>query len=175
MKENNWYVLTGAPSSGKTTILKELEKKGYKVVYEIARTFIENELKKGKSLKEIRKNELAFQQKILQLKIDLEKKLPKNKIIFLERGIPDSISYFKICNNFNDRLLKKAVENCSYKKVFLFELLEYKKDHARVESKKKAQELETLLELDYKNLGMDVIGLPNMSVTKRVRFILNNL
>jgi predicted ATPase len=175
MKKNNWYVLTGAPSSGKTTILKELEKKGHKVIYEIARIFIENELKKGKSLKEIRKNELVFQQKILKLKVDLEKKLPKNKITFLERGIPDSISYFKICDHFHDELLNKAVKNCFYKKIFLLELLEYKKDHARVESRKKAQELETLLELDYKKLGMDVINVPKMSIEKRVRFILDNL
>lgn len=172
---NNWYVLTGSPSSGKTTILKELEKQGYKVIYEIARTYIENELAKGKTLKEIRKSEIDFQRKILQLKIAIEKKLTKNKVVFFERGIPDSISYFKICNHFHDNLLNKAIKNCCYKKIFLLELLEYKKDHARVESKKKAQELEALLELDYKKLGMTLIKVPKMSIKKRVDFILNSL
>ncbi|PIS15984.1 hypothetical protein COT62_00785 [Candidatus Roizmanbacteria bacterium CG09_land_8_20_14_0_10_41_9] len=60
MKKNNWYVITGAPSAGKTTLLKELEKKGYTVIYEAARIIIDREMKKGKKLSEIRKNELEF-------------------------------------------------------------------------------------------------------------------
>lgn len=55
--KNNWFALTGAPSSGKTTVLKELEKKGYKVYEEWARVYIDSEMQKGKTLKEIRKDE----------------------------------------------------------------------------------------------------------------------
>jgi predicted ATPase len=35
MSETNWYVVTGAPSSGKTTLVRELEKLGYRVVHEV--------------------------------------------------------------------------------------------------------------------------------------------
>ena len=30
----NWHVITGAPCSGKTTVIRELERRGYSVVHE---------------------------------------------------------------------------------------------------------------------------------------------
>ena len=47
--ETNWYVITGAPSSGKSSVIRELENLGYRVVHEVARAYIEEELKKGKN------------------------------------------------------------------------------------------------------------------------------
>ena len=41
---NNWYVITGAPSSGKTTLLEYLKKKGQKVYFEWARIYIDQEM-----------------------------------------------------------------------------------------------------------------------------------
>lgn len=172
---NNWYVLTGAPSSGKTTTLKALEKKGYKVFYEWARVYIDEEMKKGRTLKEIRKDELAFQRKILKLKVDFEKKLSKKKLVFMERGIPDSTAYMEMCGTKNDNYLIKALKKCNYKKIFLLELLKYELDYARTESQEEAQLLEKLLEKSYTDLGIKVIRVPKMSVSKRVKFIIDNL
>jgi predicted ATPase len=39
--KTNWYVITGAPCSGKTSVIRELEKRGYRVVHEVARAYIE--------------------------------------------------------------------------------------------------------------------------------------
>ena len=172
---NNWYVVTGAPSSGKTTILKALEKKGYKVFYEWARIYIDQEMKKGRTLKDIRKNELQFQRKILKLKVDFEKKLDKKKRVFMERGIPDSTAYMEMCGMKNDNHLIKALKKCNYKKVFLLELLKYEIDYARTESQEEAQLLEKLLEKSYTDLGITVIRVPKMSVKERVTFIIKNL
>jgi len=172
---NNWYVITGAPSSGKTTTLIALEKKGYKVFYEWARIYIDQEMKKGKTLKDIRKNELQFQRKILKLKVDFEKKLPKKQQVFMERGIPDSTAYMEMCGMKNDSHLLTALKKCNYKKVFLMELLKYEVDYARTESKEEAQLLDNLFKKSYSDLGIKVIKVPRMSVEKRVKFILDNL
>ncbi len=172
---NNWYVITGAPSSGKTTTLEALKKKGYKVFYEWARIYIDEEMRKGRTLKEIRKNELSFQRKILKLKVDFEKKLPKKDLVFMERGIPDSTAYMQMCGIKNDKDLARTLKNCFYKKVFLMELLKYELDYARTESQEEAQLLEKLLEKSYTDLGIIVIRVPKMSVEKRVKFILDNL
>lgn len=173
--KNNWFALTGAPSSGKTTVLKELEKKGYKVYEEWARVYIDSEMQKGKTLKEIRKDEVQFQNKILQLKIDFEKTLNPSSTLFLDRGIPDSIAYMKLCKAPIDSKLEKSIKKCTYKKVFLMELLEYETDYARTESQEEAMILDTLLENAYKELGMAVIRVPRMSIEKRVDFILKDL
>lgn len=175
MKKNNWCVITGAPSSGKTTVLLELEKKGYKTYEEWARVYIDSEMQKGKTLKEIRHNELDFQKKILQLKIDFETTLNPSSLLFLDRGIPDSIAYMKLCGYGKDPILKKASKNCSYKKVFLMELIKYESDYARTESEEEARILDTLLSDAYEELGMKVIRVPKMSVTKRIKFILSNI
>lgn len=173
--KNNWYVITGAPCSGKTTLLDKLEKKGHKVFYEWARIYIDQEMAKGRSLKQIRRDEFAFQKKILQLKIDFEKKLSRKKLIFMERGIPDSTAYIKMCGIKKDRDLKKAVKNCSYKKVFLLELIGYEADYARTENQEEAKQIEYLLEKSYADIGIKVIKVPKISVDARVKFVLENL
>lgn len=176
MKKNNWYVITGGPCSGKTTTLDVIKKMGYRVEYETARFWIEQELKNGKTLEEMRKDEYLFQKKILELKIENEKKFPTDELIFVERGIPDTLSYYdQSCGIKDDELLRKALKTCSYKKVFIFELLDYQKDYARLENAKEAKELENFLIRDYTKLGMDVVFVPKMSIEDRVKFILDNL
>lgn len=172
--KNNWYVLTGAPSSGKTTIAKLLEKKGYDVLYEVARIYIDNELGKGRTIKQIRKNEIDFQKRILDIKVEYEKKLDTKKITFLDRAIPDSIAYNTLLGIPND-YVNKIVKETFYKKIFIFESLEFEKDYARTESKKEVKKLTKLIENTYKKLPFPIIKVPKMSVEKRLKFVLDNL
>lgn len=172
---NNWYVLTGAPSSGKTTILNLLEKKGYHIQHEWARIYIDEEIKKGKSLEQIRKDESLFQKRVVALKVNFEKTLPKNKTIFIDRGIPDSAGYNMLYGIKSDTFLTKALKDCFYKKVFLFKLISYEKDYARIENKTQALLIEKFLEKAYKDLGMTVITVPKMTIENRLEFILKNL
>jgi predicted ATPase len=171
---NNWYVVTGAPSSGKTTTLEYLKKKGYKVYFEWARIYIDQEIRRGKTLEEIRKDEFLFQKKILKLKINFEKKLVPSDLIFIERGIPDSTAYMGLAGG-SDPSLKSALKNCSYRKVFLMEILKFKKDYARTESEEQAFLLDELIEKSYIDLGIETLRVPMMTVAKRAKFILDNL
>lgn len=173
-KINNWYVITGAPSSGKTSTLKYLKKKGYKVYFEWARIYIDQEMKKGKALSDIRKDELRFQKKVLKLKESFEKKLNPKKLLFMERGIPDSTAYMIWAGGI-DPALKQALKKCSYRKVFLMDLIKFKKDYARTESQEEAVLLDELIEKSYTDLGIPVIRVPMLTAAKRAKFILDNL
>ena len=53
---NHWYVITGAPCSGKTSVIREIEKRGYGTVPEAARTYIKQELAQGLTLDKIKEN-----------------------------------------------------------------------------------------------------------------------
>jgi len=172
---NNWYIITGAPCSGKTTTLQALAKQGHKVIYEVARTYIDEQLKLGNSLAEIRKDELLFQKKILQYKIDIEKTHLKKNTIFFERGIPDSVAYYNLCGVHDDKDLQKAVDSCRYRTIFLLHPLPYKKDYARTESEKEVQQLHYLLKESYIKAGMPITEIPVMSIQKRVALILSLL
>lgn len=169
--ESNWYVVTGGPSSGKTTVLTELKKLGYIIYPEAARVFIEGEMAKGKSLKEIRGNETRFQRKVLKIKIEAEKTAPKDRIVFFDRAIPDSTAYFKICGLDPKEVLKICRRNV-YRKVFFLQQLPFKNDYARTEDEKTIKKLNKLLKESYQKLGYKVINVPVMSVQERVKKIL---
>jgi len=173
---NNWYVITGAPYSGKTTSVNLLGKKGYKITHETARIYIDQEVKKGKTIEEIRKNDFLFQKKILEMKINLEKLLSKDELIFLDRGIPDSQAYYQLCNKGDDNFLKKAINGSFYKKVFLLDFFDIQKDYARTETKKEQEIIYQLIESAYLKRGLPIIKVPIMSSKEeRVDFILRNL
>lgn len=176
---NNWYVLTGAPCSGKTSIIKCLQQQGFQVIPELARVYIDQQLAKGIPLEELRKDELGFQKKILQLKIDTEKSLDQDQIIFFDRGIPDSAAYYKLCGLENDPDLDLAVQQCQYKKVFLLDYLDYKKDYARTESREDQIKLHYYLEEAYQALPFPLIKVPivpdKAEKAKRIEYILNEI
>ena len=167
----NWYVITGGPSSGKTTVLNELAKLGYVIYPEAARVFIDQEMAKGKSLKEIRYNEAEFQRKVLKLKIEVEKAAPKDKIVFFDRAVPDSIAYYQICG-LDPKEVLKFCQRRKYRKIFLFEQLPFDQDHTRVENGETVKKLNKLLKESYQNLGYELIKVPAVSVKERVKKIL---
>lgn len=170
----NWYVITGGPSSGKTSVLKELAKLGYIVYPEAARVFIDQEMAKGKSIKKIRGNEAEFQRKVLKIKIEVEKKAPKDKIVFFDRAIPDSIAYYQICSLEPKEVLKFCKKK-QYKKIFLFEQLPFGQDYARIEDGETIEKLNKVLKASYEKLGYEVIKIPAASVKERVKKILSEM
>jgi len=170
----HWYVITGGPSSGKTTILKEFKKMGYTIYLEAARVLIDQEMTEGKSLKEIRGNEAEFQRKVLKIKIDVEKTAPKDKVVFFDRAIPDSIAYYQICGLSPKEVLKFCPKR-KYKKIFFLEQLPFDQDYARIEDNKSIKKLNKLLKESYEKLGYKVVTIPAASVKRRVKKILTEI
>lgn len=176
MAKTNWYVITGGPCSGKTTAIELLEKKGYKVQKEAARIYFDKKLALGRKIEEIRKDEGQVQKEILRLKEKIEKSLPKEETIFLDRAIPDSFAYYEAAGlSPKDKYLLSLVKKAHYKKIFLFELLEYKRDDVRTDSKN-AKKIEDSLEKYYLQTGFEVVRVPDMGKPeKRIEFITANL
>jgi len=167
----DWYVITGGPSSGKTTVLQGLTKLGYFTAPDVARDYINQEIANGKSLKEIRRNEAEFQRIVLKMKIEREKKIPKNKTVFLDNAVPCSIAYYQTCGLNPQGVIQLCREN-QYQKIFFLEQLSIKKDYARTENAKTLRKLNKLLKEGYKNLGYKVIDIPAMSIEERIQKIL---
>lgn len=174
MKESKRYVITGNPGSGKTTTISRLSKMGYATCLEAARMIIDEDISKGKTKKEIRSNEEEFQKKVLELKIELEKKLPKDKIVFLDRGLPDTIAYLQLYG-FDDTKVIKLCRKKRYEKIFFLESLSFEKDYARTEDEESLKRLGELLKKVYLDLGYEVIEVPVMTVEDRIKFILSKL
>jgi len=174
MKESKWYVITGAPSSGKTTIISQLSKLGYQTIPEAARVLIDKEISEGRTLEEIRKDELEFQRKVLKMKIEIENKISKDNTVFFDRGVPDTIAYYKLYG-FNLEEILKFCKERTYKKIFFLEPLSFEKDYSRIEDENSSKRLNNLIKRAYIDLGYSVISIPVISVDERIKFILSNL
>lgn len=87
------YAITGGPSSGKTSIIKELEKRGEQVVHEAATDWIVKQFDLGISEPW---NEENFTLNILKLQLEREAPwLSREGTVFVDRGIFDIYSFAK--------------------------------------------------------------------------------
>ena len=174
VRRTNWYVVTGAPCSGKTSVINALEQRGFRVVHEVARAYIDEELQKGMSLKQIKADPYRFENHIFLTKLKIEASLPQNDIIFLDRAVPDSIAYFQLEGLDPGQPVEKS-KMVRYRKIFQFERLAFLEDGVRLEDDLLADQLDNLLETAYRNLNYEIFRVPAISVEERTAFILERL
>lgn len=172
--KTNWIVFTGAPNAGKTTILNRLNKRGFQVVPEAARYHIEEKKSEGMSVEQIRGNESEFQKFLLSQKIAIADSLNANALTILDRGVPDSVTYYRLAGLEPGSAIPDTYKY-RYRKIFLFESLPYIKDSARTESTHQAELIGNWLKKDYEDLGYEPILVPVMSVEQRIDFILEEI
>jgi len=172
--ETNWCVITGAPSSGKTSVIDELSRRGYKTEPEIARELIEECLKHGEKLEEVRAKSLWLQNEILRLKLNRERAQDPQSLIFLDRGVPDSLTYFRIAG-LDLPAARNASREFHYRHVFIFDRLSLVADDVRTESDAIAHQIDLSLEQDYRYLGYNPIRVPVLPIPKRADFILQTI
>ena len=170
-----WCVITGAPCAGKTTVLVELQKRGFRVVWEAARELIEADLRLGRTLDQIRPHHGDFQRRLIPIKKQVEDSLPTDRTIFLDRAMPDSLSYFRLAGLDPVEILDECSSH-RYLSVFLFDRLSVSEnDGVRVQSEDSSTFLDRWLEQDYRSLGCEIVRVPVMSILKRVEFVLRQL
>lgn len=174
-KDTEWYVITGGPSSGKTTTVELLKKRGYTTTIEHARHYIDTKRITGKTTEEIRANRLAFQRGVLDMQMREEKALSATDTVFLDRALPDAFAYYRFLNLPDDTALGKALDDVSYKKVFILDPLPLERDYARTEDEAAQKRIHALLTDVYESLPFPVVHVPVLSPEERVDFILGNL
>ncbi len=174
MRLTNWFAITGGPCSGKSTVVAALQGRGYEIVEEVALILISGELAKGISLDQVRSDEKQFQRRILEAKVEIERKLAPEKIVFLDRGLPDSMSYWRGAGLDLSPVIEVSKE-LRYRKVFLFERLPMQSEGFRTEDDDQAELLAREHAQDYTDLGYELIRVPVMSVEERVKFIVSHI
>jgi predicted ATPase len=170
-RATEWCVITGAPCSGKTTIVNELARRGFRVVPEAARAYIEAEIKRGRRLEEIKSDPARFEGHIFRTKLAVETRLPARKRIFLDRALPDSIAYYRL-EGLDPAEPQRQSLRVRYRRVFLFERMAFRKDSVRSEDPETAEQIERLIEGAYTDLGYAIVRVPFMAVAERADFLL---
>ena len=175
-----WYVVTGVPSSGKTTLLDRLSSL-YCAFPEAARVIIDKGNAKGIPTKEIRKDELHFLRRVMNLKRYFERIAPRDVPVFFDRGLHDNIAYYRL-HGFDTAELDRYLMPNVYRAVFLLEPLPYEQYYARTESPEQVARLHELFREAYEEYGYAVIDVPafsgypeDVSVRKRAEFVLDRI
>ena len=166
-----WFVITGGPSSGITVTADYIAMLGHHTVPETARVFIDGEIAKGREIGDIRKDELSFQMTVFRMKQELEIKIPKDKIVFFQRGIPDTLAYHRLLGA-DTKDIYDICKKSQYGKVFILEPVGLKKDYARIENEETAVKIFHLLKEAYNELGFPIITVPKMTIEERANMIL---
>ena len=174
-KHTNWYVITGGPSSGKTTTVNLLKERGYITTFEHARHYLDTQRLKGKTIEEARKNQIEFQLGVLDMQIEQENQISPDVLVFLDRAVPDALAYYRFLNLPEDKKLTEALRTVSYKKIFILDCLPLVKDYARTEDGAAQKKIHGLLIEVYESLGFPIIQVPVLQPEERVDFILKNI
>ena len=168
----SWYVITGGPSSGKTTMIALLAARGYRTTIEHARHFIDTQRITGRTVAEIRANQREFQKGVLQMQIEQEQSLDPNEVWFLDRALPDALAYYRFLSLEPEPELIEALKTASYRKVFILDLLPLEKDYARTEDSVAQRRIQELLIEVYRSLGFPCETVPTLPPDERVEYIL---
>lgn len=175
MIETNWYVITGAPSSGKTTLINLLSQMGFRTAPEVARNYIRHLLlSHHKTLDDIRNDIEVFQRQILAIMLERERQLPHDQEIFFDRGTPDSTAYFRYHHLDSQHVVKTSAHH-RYKKIFYCHGLPVVNDDIRREDEETAKALGKLIYEAYIELGYPIIELPAFSVEERMQIIMSHI
>jgi predicted ATPase len=178
-------VITGGPGTGKTSIIKELEKRNYFCYHEVIRE-LTLEAKEEGSLKDLSTNPIAkvddsmgFNLKILNGRIKQfnDSFNLKNEIIFFDRGVPDVLGYMDYFKQSYDNTFIKPCEENKYTRIIVLPPWEgiYVSDDERFESYEEAVEIHTALENIYKKFNYEILVVPFGTVEDRTNFIIDSL
>ncbi len=171
-------VITGGPSSGKTTLISYLLKQGFQCMHEISRDVIIEAQKQG--IEQLFLTDpLLFSQKLLdgRLKQFNDTKNLEKTYLFYDRGLPDVTAYMDYSNSEYPSHFKETCQNNRYDYIFLLPPWKeiYQQDNERYETFEEAEQIHHFLLKAYKDYGYNVIEIPFGTIENRMQFICNKL
>ena len=171
-------VITGGPGTGKSSIIFELEKRGYTCLHEISRQVTLEAQKEGIDQLFL-EQPLLFSEKLLGGREAqfIEAEASEDDIIFLDRGVHDVVAYM---DYFNTKYAEPFISTCknrNYDQVFMLPPWEtiYQSDNERYETFAEAEKISKYLANTYIDYGYKPLIVPTGTVEERTDFILQHI
>ena len=164
-------VISGGPSSGKTTLVNNLKTLGHNCFDEVSREIIESQ-NINSSIKKFDFEETVFNKRIEQYR------LAKSEIQFYDRSFIDGLAYMKMNRiEIPDYFLKTVNELRFYPIVFIcpFWANIFENDSQRLENIDQAKKIYNQLIKIYSQFDYKIAILPKGNLENRVKFIFDRI
>jgi predicted ATPase len=173
------FVVTGGPCSGKTTLIRALDARGFVTVREAAIDVIEG-LNRRMGVEGQRRwrrrNLLEFQRMILELQIERERAVADLAgVVFLDRGIADGVAYLASAGIEPPAGFLERARRSAYERVLLLETLGEFRDRSgtgRLSTRDDSVRIAGLIGRVYASLGVPVTHVADVPVAERVERVL---
>lgn len=172
---DRFFVLTGGPCSGKTTLIEALRQAGFATSVEAGRGIIRDQIAIGGPALPWRDQalfaELMLSWELRSYRGAIEQKGP----VFFDRGVPDTLGYLRLSGLAVPQHVSAAADRFRYNsRVFIAppwpEI--FAQDEERKQTLDEAERTYHALVGVYTELGYELVPLPLAPVEARLRFVL---
>lgn len=173
---DQFYVITGGPGSGKTSLIDALRTAGYAGSIEAGRAIIQDQTAiDGPALPD--RDSMAFAALMLAWELHsyrLARQEPGP--VFFDRGIPDLLGYYALLGRTVPDHVAKAVQTFRYnRRVFIAppwpDIFEH--DAERKQTWEESVSTHEAMVVAYSAAGYDLLTLPKASIEERQRFVID--
>lgn len=180
MYASNFYIITGGPGVGKTTLLQELQKAGYPVVREAAREIIRTQVAAGGEGLPWENRDLYTQlmaDASIADYLDIQEHEGQTPVFF-DRGLPDAVCYAEMIGSPLAQTLWPALSEYRYHPtVFLLPPWKeiYDTDNERKQTWAEAEATYGYMKELYIRAGYIPVEVPKADVQTRCRFVSDHI
>jgi predicted ATPase len=171
-----FFVITGGPGSGKTTLIDALEQAGFARTVEAGRGIIQDQVAiVGPALPW--RDPAAFAELMLGWAMRSYRMAAREAgPVFFDRGVPDVIGYLRLMRMPVPLHLAKAAEVFRYRRhVFIAPPWReiFTQDTERRQDFTEAERIHVALAETYAGLGYELVELPRAGVAERLQFVVD--
>jgi predicted ATPase len=175
---DRFFVITGGPGSGKTTLIEALAREGFDRSIEAGRAVIQDQVAIGGSALPW-SDPRAFAE--LMLCWDMRSHhIARDRVgpVFFDRGVPDVVGYLRLMRLPVPSHVDQAARLYRYnRRVFVAPPWPdiFVQDEERKQTLDETERTHRAMVETYGDYGYELVALPRASVSERVRFVLDRI